>query len=524
MNNVSILDCTLRDGGYVNNWIFGKKNIRSIIEKLEEANIDIIETGFLRNETYNEETTVFSSIKQISKTILPKKNNVLYAAMIEQHNYVDEMVSPYDGSSIDILRLTFRKNEWVDAKKTAQKLKDKGYKVCIQPVGTSTYDDETLLRMLKEVNDLKPFAFYMVDTLGMMYIGDMRRLFYLIDNNLNQDILLGFHSHNNLQMAFANAQEMIQLNHKRKIIIDTSCYGMGRGVGNLATELFVDYINNSIEQRYTLTPILEIVNEYLLQIYNNSKWGYSLPFFLSATAGCHPNYASYLMRKETLSIERIEKVLHLIPFDERSEYNETLIEELYIGMQMCEMNDTITISELKERLTDKEIVILGSGKSIIDFEKKIREISENKMIISINFVPKLFDVNAIFVSNEKRLEDVIKNREHSLLIATSNLKNVLKDAKFVNYSSYLGEGDASDNAGAMLIRVLKKIGIEKLYLAGLDGFSNTKSNYALLGLDRYIDDETAIIKNQIISKQLSQALKGIDYEFITPTKYEISNF
>ena len=95
----------------------------------------------------------------------------------------------------------------------------------MQPVGTTNYDDESLLKLIKDVNELKPFAFYLVDTLGVMYRHDMRKLFYLIDSNLSMSIKLGFHSHNNLQMSFANAQEMMRLAKRRKIIIDSSCYG-----------------------------------------------------------------------------------------------------------------------------------------------------------------------------------------------------------------------------------------------------------------------------------------------------------
>ena len=247
MNNVKILDCTLRDGGYINDWKFGHNNIKGIINNLVSANIDIVETGFIRNVEYDKDTSVFTSIDDIKEYITPKKKNVLYAVMIEYHNHVENQIAPYDGSSADIIRITFRRKEWEGTKKVVKELMEKGYKVCVQPVGTATYDDQSLLNLLRDVNEIKPYAFYLVDTLGMMYRHDMRKFFYLIDNNLSQDICLGFHSHNNLQMSFANAQELIRLNHQRTIIVDSSCYGMGRGVGNLTTELFADYINNNIE-------------------------------------------------------------------------------------------------------------------------------------------------------------------------------------------------------------------------------------------------------------------------------------
>ena len=139
----------------------------------------------------------------------------------------------------------------------------------------------------------------------------------------------------------------MRLNQKRTVIIDTSVYGMGRGVGNLATELFVDYINNNIEQRYSLIPILNIADKYLMPIYAQQRWGYDLPYFLSATVKCHPNYASYLMKRQTLSIEKIMRLLSLIPIDCRDEYDEKLIEKLYYELQKYTINDNKACDQLK---------------------------------------------------------------------------------------------------------------------------------------------------------------------------------
>lgn len=523
MSKVKVLDCTLRDGGYVNNWKFGYKNIRGIIDNLVSANIDIVETGFIRSVDDNLDSSVFSSVESIKKYITPKKTGVLYAAMIEFHNRVEHQITPYDGTSVDIIRITFRRNEWKETKKVVKDLMAKGYKVCVQPVGTATYDDQSLLNLLKDMNEIKPYAFYLVDTLGMMYRHDMRKFFYLIDNNLSQDICLGFHSHNNLQMSFANAQEILRLNYQRSIIVDTSCYGMGRGVGNLATELFTDYINNNIEQRYSIIPILNIVDKYLMPIYAEQRWGYDLPYFLSATAKCHPNYATHLMKKETLSIEKIEKLLSLIPIENRSEYNEELMETLYLQMQNFDIDDNSAYANLEDMIGNKEVVVLCPGSSIVKYTDRVKRVGEGKIVISTNFIPNDYRINAIFISNEKRLGtldlDVVER-----VIATSNLKGAIEDALFFNYASLLGEGDASDNAGAMLIRILKKVGARKIYLAGFDGFDvDSSENYAVATFKKSIDFNTARKKNIDISKQLKLALNGVDYEILTPTKYEIGN-
>ncbi len=381
------------------------------------------------------------------------------------------------------------------------------------------------MKLIKEVNEIKPFAFYLVDTLGILYPNDMKRFYYLIDNNLDENIIIGFHSHNNLQLSFSNAQEMTQLNRKRKLIIDSSVYGMGRGVGNLATELFADYINNYIEQRYSIIPLLDITDKYLLPIYSQQKWGYALPYFISASVKCHPNYASYLIKKETLSIERIEKILSLIRIEDRAEYNEQLIETLYFNMQKCTIDDSNTIKQLQKLIQEKNILILGPGNSIEVYKEKIKqEIEQHKFfIVSIHFINDMFPLNAVFFSNEKRVNLNKKHNKNIIHLITSNLNSKdFHSPLILDYASLLGEGASSDNALAMLIRLFKKIGVKKIFLAGFDGFDiNPSLNYFISSYKNELDFETVKKKNDEISKQLISSLKGIEYEFITPTKYKL---
>ncbi|MFR7384805.1 MAG: hypothetical protein ACLUTO_10770 [Anaerostipes sp.] len=87
---------------------------------------------------------------------------------------------------------------------------DKGYEVFMQPVGTTSYSDVELLNLFERINEMKPYAFYLVDTLGKLYAKQLLKLFYLADDNLDEDITIGYHSHNNLQLSFSNAQQLIQ--------------------------------------------------------------------------------------------------------------------------------------------------------------------------------------------------------------------------------------------------------------------------------------------------------------------------
>lgn len=527
MSKVKILDCTLRDGGYINDWKFGKRVIGGIIRKLEEAKIDIIECGFLRDVSYDSDVSVYSSIEQISGLIPDKKANTMYVAMIALGDISVDKIAFCDGSSIDGIRLTFHKHEWDEAKEAAKELIRKGYKVFIQPVGTTSYSDEELLSLIGDVNLLNPFAFYLVDTLGILYKKEMCRVFDLIDKNLDREIAIGFHSHNNLQLSFSNAQELMEINPDRQVILDASVYGMGRGVGNLATELITDYINENMEYTYSIIPLLSIADRYIMPIYAEQRWGYDLPYFLSATVKCHPNYASYLLKKTTLKVEDINHILQSIPKEKRELFDFNLAEDLYYNYQKCTIEDSDNIKELKKKISEKEVLLIAPGGSIAEKKNEINEyINKNKpVIISVNHVPEDFNVDMVFISNSKRFDLAIEQIEDNCdMIVTSNIqadKNK-ENIKFVNYSNYIGEGRALDNAGAMLIRLLKRCKAEKVSLAGFDGFSETsKENFSVDSYRRPISPEEAMQKNNDISCQLSQALNNMKYQFITSTRYII---
>lgn len=525
MKKISILDCTLRDGGYINQWNFGRNAIVNIIEDLNAANIDIIECGFLEDCEYDPDVSVFSCVSQITPLITPKKPDTMYVAMIALGDIQPEQILPYDGTSIDGIRLTFHKHEWEDARETALALMDKGYQVFIQPVGTTSYSDRELLKLIEDVNSLRPFALYLVDTLGVLYRHDMLRFFYLIDHNLDRDIRVGFHSHNNLQLSFSNAQELMRVESPREIIIDASVYGMGRGVGNLSTELLAEYINVNMQVKYAIIPLLSIADKYLMSIYAQQRWGYDLPYFLSATEGCHPNYASFLLSKGTLSMEDISKVLSLLPMDRRDLYDAQLIGQLYLAYQSYQIEDSQTLEQMSQAIQGKKVLILAPGATLKTHTGQITDYveKENPYIVTVNFDGGVFKADMMFVSNRKRLASMNNIHKNSFVVATSNLaKDLPKNVHLVNYSSYVGEGRAADNAGAMLIRILKTVGVGEIAMAGFDGFTaDSASNYCVSNYMRSIDRTDAEIKNQNIGRQLRLALSGIAYQFITPTKYEV---
>ena len=326
MKNVKILDCTLREGGYVNSWNFGCSNIKEIIENLTRSNIEYIECGFLKQENHSIDTSIFSNIIECSNLISDKNYNTVYTLMINYGEYDISLLPECPIPNIGI-RVAFKKNEIKEALDFCKQIKTKGYKVFVNPMHSFSYSSAEFLDIVEKVNELSPFALTIVDTTGSMKEKDIISLFYLTDSNLNKNIAIAFHSHNGQQLSFTNAQCLMKINGNRELIIDSTVFGIGRGSGNLCTELITQYINDNYDGAYDISSILQIVDNQIRPIYERMPWGYSLPYYLAAVNNCHPYYAKFLNDKN-LSAQTISQILKQIPNDKKTNFDIELIREM----------------------------------------------------------------------------------------------------------------------------------------------------------------------------------------------------
>ena len=347
--------------------------------------------------------SLFNSTEEIGELLPKDKNKTFYVAMIAigEKELHPAKLTPCNGKSIEGIRLTFHQDEIKQAISWAKVIKDKGYKIFMQPVGTTFYTDIELLKLVDEMNELNPYAFYIVDTLGSMYRNEVSYKFHLIDQNMRDGILLGFHGHNNLQLAFSNAQILGKIQTKRDIIIDSSVYGMGRGAGNLPTELITQYINKNIESKYDVTMVMDVYDDYIYNIRRTYEWGYTIPYNIAASHVCHPNYASYLINKKTLTMKDIEKIIQLIPSEDKVCYNKGLIEEIYNKFYDRKVDDSEYIKLFAEKIKGKKILIISKAIDLLDSNNFMRNFidAEKPYIISVNCIGDIYFTNACFINN-----------------------------------------------------------------------------------------------------------------------------
>lgn len=330
MKGIYLLDCTLRDGGYANNWEFGEECAREFPHELADSNIDMIELGFIRNEESNAGRTVFTSVEDFKRIERRSKDkSVIYSAMIEGSEKagtypVDRLGTP-DQTGIDLIRVCTWKRLMEEHMEYCGRVGEQGYMVSIQPTAIDQYNDEEFIALLQLANRIHPFAFYLVDTWGTQSAGEICHYALIADKYLHPETKIGYHGHNNKMQAIGCVDALLGLGLNREICIDASVMGMGRGPGNLQTEVAMEYLNHKYGKNYKIENVIGLYSKYIKDFYEKSPWGYSVYHFLSSARVLPQDFATYFKEKQ-YSVEAFVKFTDSLTAEEKVVFRKDFVE------------------------------------------------------------------------------------------------------------------------------------------------------------------------------------------------------
>lgn len=528
---VELLDCTLRDGGYINDWKFGSSVIHYMINRFVKSGVDILEVGFLdERREFDKNRTIYPNTDALNKVIgNVEKKNTKFFAMIDYGTCDSNNLTDKSQTVIDGIRIIFKKNNMYNAINLAKEIKSKGYLVTLQLVSITSYSDEEIEEFCAAANLVNLYGIGIVDTYGLMHREQMQHYFELLDQNLKSDIAIGYHSHNNFQLAYSNTIEMLHICKNRHVILDGTAYGMGKSAGNSPIELVAMFLNEYHVGNYDINQILEIIDSCILPIYQKTSWGYSLPFFLAASNNCHPNYISYLMKKATLSVKAMNEIVKKINPDKLLNYDEVHIAELYQDYQREWYDDTIAIESIKSIISNDQVVLIAPGGSISEEKEKtkVAKKRESTKVISVNFIPKDTMVDIVFVGNSRRysiiLDEIEKIENKPLLVVTSNVTSVNREVDYIINAETLFDKRThiSDNSAAMLLNLLKMIGVKSVVLMGFDGyrFDGKRDNYCVDSFSYSNDEERLRSVNEQMTDKITEMRECMDITFATESVY-----
>lgn len=519
-----LLDCTLRDGGHINNSLFGKKVIDGIVHKMYSSNVDYLEVGFLRTDldSFTPDMAVFSSIRDAEKRI-PKLSGATELVLMAQEDQFDvtklELCS--EESRFKTIRVSFHDYDSEQGFAFCKEVIKKGYQCCINPINLPGYTDYEILKIVQKVNELNPMAFTIVDTFGSLQKQDLNRIYYLVENNLNKDISIGLHLHENLSLAFSLGQEFLNIkNPCRNVIVDGSLYGMGRVPGNLNIELMMDYMNLNYGAEYVVEEALEAIDEFITSIKKKTPWGYSIAYSLSAKNKAHRTYAEYLLQKGKITIADINSIMKKIESSKKSCFDEKYAEQLYHDHMNVLIDDTLILNKLKEEYQNKKIGFIAPGRSIQEY-RRIEELfksANTDYIYCLNFLDDRIFSDGIIYTNQKRYgNDNLRIGAHRLIV-TSNIRGVLKgDSIKLAYSTLTKHfGYFSDSSLLMILNFAYLMNSQEVHLIGFDGFGQVENFYSE-GYDR---EQNYQSDNRDIKQILPKYASRMKICFLTPSKYE----
>ena len=533
MSEIRLLDCTLRDGGYVNDWKFGHDNLVGIFERLVDSNIDIIEVGFLDDRRpFDVDRSIMPNTASVEKIWgKAQRKQAMVVGMIDYGTCDILNLQPCSESYLDGIRVIFKEHLMNEAMEYCRAVKELGYKVFAQLVSVTTYTKDTMLDLIKLVNDVKPYAVSMVDTYGLLKPNTLLEYYEILDEYVCPEVQIGFHAHNNFQLAYANALTFINKpDKKHDIVVDGTLYGMGKSAGNAPLELLAMSLNEDYGKNYKINSMLESIEESVMEFFNQSPWGYKLFFYLCALNKCHPSYLSYYQEKDNLSVSKLNDILAQIePKPKKLLYDKEIADNLYDSFVTENCSDQADKSKLTEVLKNRSVLLVGPGKNIgLQQDKVQKYIEEEKpYVISINYIPDSIDVNCVFVTNVKRYQQLVsvleqeKNKDVAI-IATSNVE--CRAGKFdyhVNRAPLLEANQKiKDNSFLMLIKLLEEIGVTSVVCAGFDGYSDKEDNYLNPEMEYYFVKKEAVHLNKHMQESIYEYRRTMDIRFLTFSLYD----
>jgi 4-hydroxy 2-oxovalerate aldolase len=304
---------------------------------------------------------------------------------------------------------------------------------------------------------------------------------------------------------------------------------MGKSAGNANLELVASYKNRVHGGQYKIEQLLDCIYSDIMQIYQNTPWGYNLHYYISAVNDCHPSYTKFLLDKNTLSIQSINEVISAIPKQQRLTYSQNLVETLYVNHQTNIINDVVAIKKISNAIGGRKILVLFPGKSVLAYKAEVDAYiqSHNPIVISVNFLPSLFCVDYIFAGNGKRYDKLIDryfdNENPPPVIATSNiLESAVPITHQLNYESLISANfGVSDNGAILCLNMILRLGISNIAVAGMDGFSdNVNDNFADKFMEMYNSTDSLTHNNAVIMQYLETIQERLKLAFITPSIFD----
>ncbi len=484
---IKLLDCTLRDGGYYNNWDFSKDFIDFYLKNISKLPFDYIEIGYVSNN----QNDYYGQVRYVDDELLLKckKYGINTAVMVDVKEIDKNLINKISliKKNVKLFRFAINYKNFDDSINLIKKLDLPKEKIALNIMYLSNWmNNKSFLKKITEIKDIE--YLYLVDSYGSVFPDEVSKVFNFIRNN-NKEVKLGFHPHNNIELAFANTLQSL---NNGVSIVDSTFYGMGRGAGNLKSELILTYLNQKHDLEIDFES-LENLNKTFIKLHDKYKWGVDYPYILSGFLNFPQKEIMYFQNQRYLSLK-------------------ALVNTVKGGVKEVEFGDKLKPIKITK---SRNYLLIGGGESIrIHQHKIIKWLKENDnitlMFVSSKF-SNIFDKiknNKIFCLHGKEANRVVSDEKDLFLVSPNSNSYETELVNKKNTFTYNIKKQYYNNSmlEASLI-VLNEVNISKVFCIGFDGYSQN---------DQLFDKKDLYIENQNI---LSVYKKKIDIISLTPSLY-----
>lgn len=564
---IKIIDCTIRDGGFINNWEFGDNCVKASYFAALRSGVDYFEIGYKVPDTTKGRGKYGYCKEDFISSLLKYSDQCKLVYMVDANKYDNSIVVPKcqtDNTPFNGVRIATYPDDVERALCLVENYFQKDYEVFLNLMTYSEWQKEQFDVLKRWENKDCLEAVYFVDSFGSFVPADISAHIQKLREIGFEKI--GFHGHNSLQMAFANSIKAIEegVSH-----IDATIYGMGRGAGNLPIEILISYLQKLDERKYNPVPYLDVIERFYLKLIEDYNWGYTLKSLLGGIRNIHPYYVSELFKNKNYTVEEIWNALDYIKekcpisyskekldasMNERfyvpsNEYASKIVNDMVEKVRIFPSEDVFSLNDLKIKdiHKDRNFLIIANGPSIVKYEDKIKKIiTENGLVtIGCNYLRNIYDpMYHIFVSRKRFLKYASSISKKSTLIVptffgrkllTENYDGKLEyiEIKSVDNSTSIPivgieQHIINLNVAVAAILTAYQMGAKEIMAVGIDGYETVEEKkvvYFYNEDDVPEDRLTASFRYEKLVEEMKRIndylqAKGVSFSIITPTSHK----
>ena len=306
--DIKVFDCTIRDGGLVNDYQFTDEFVSKVYKTCVDAGIDYMEIGknvsptVMSPEQYG--CWNFCKESDIRRIVGENNTNTKISVMADVGRTIKEEILPKNESVVDMIRVATYIHQIPAAIELIEDAHAKGYETTVNIMAISKSFDTELDEVLDVLSKTNVDIIYIADSFGSFYpeqINKLAKKYVTVSRNVNKKV--GIHAHNNMQLAYANTIEAMMYGTS---YLDVTISGLGRGAGNCPMELMIGFLKNP---KYKLLPVLKFIEDYIVPLEKKLDWGYSIPYMLTGQLNEHPRSAMKMRDEKNDDFTGFYKVL-----------------------------------------------------------------------------------------------------------------------------------------------------------------------------------------------------------------------